>query len=92
MWPESWRLRPGLFDDGQSRGRMVQENAGLSSIDAQAVEEGLHANDVSGILIEDAGDAHAVDVDGFVGQHADACARDGFKVMRSDGKFLVVAR
>ncbi len=30
---------PGLLHDGQARGRMVEQNAGLSSIECQAVEE-----------------------------------------------------
>ncbi len=60
---------------GRRVGAWLSRMLAAGGYETQAVEDGFHADDVDGVVIEHAGDLQAVYGNQLVGEHSDAGAR-----------------
>ena len=81
----------GLLHQRQTVGHVVEENAGLAAIEAEAVQSGAQANRVGGVAKGDAQNLEAIDDDHLIGEDADSGAGECRGVLRSGAKLVVVA-
>jgi hypothetical protein len=80
-----------LFHDGEAVRDVSEENTGARGIELGVFENRLEAARVGRIVIRDAEDLEAVEIDGFVVENVDARIANGVEIVGGIGEFFVIA-
>lgn len=80
-----------LFHDGETVRNVGEENTGARGIELCVFENRLEAARVGRIVIRDAEDLEAIEIDGFVVEDVHARFANGIEIVGGIGEFFVIA-